>query len=1328
MATKTAVGCVAGTIGIVFLAWISISMADVLGAGRVEVIYDRITGAIAEADDPEDKLAIIDASIDYFQQIREKVNEAREDSWRVANLFSAPEPVNLTGVRNIIDAARKAEQTIKTIGLIMIPIPKPALLPVKLINKAAEGLVGFFAFMTEGVTKSLENLATGMHTANLQALTLADLKEPLYPGLRRKEFVEAYNAILTAGEMYGKLGAVSSQLADNIVALQQMRTAIQAVEIEYKAWVKQTASLVDSQTREGDYEGSAFDDRAAAMSAKIDEFAEALGSAGVSQYKHEINEIIAIAKREAEGGAETMKLLESAGDNLEEAKRILAGCEKCGVRAEHHKGLLDGCQQEYDQAMAGLNQDTPSLIDDKAYSPKAFDNALYSRDLFGVRLSASGLEHYCASVRELLGIAAQLVRVEPAEDLISLPATLPDRLEIPLRVKVLNVLDEPLTGKSVNFYGWGDVQVSAFSAAGDDDGLSTADIIVWKSISNNISGSSVRAYIIDHWKTLEPNYVFVKPGSPASIDTISRPADQGAPGTRLPDAWVVAVKDADGNRINNIPLAVRFEALDGGGVSPIKTSNESGGSLFSADITLGNAQKSYRFRVSLIDPTGYTISQEIAVQADGASPYGSGSRDIPTEINFWPSYSWLAIDQISADMRWFPELSVAVYPETAYNFYVGGKTVTRQRCDHGPYDVLDPVYGTKVIEGAVPTIVTSPPGLVSIDAHNKKIRVNNRLGKFDIKAAITGITGYAKAHPECYRTVVQTGTIESSKMEMRVVGLKGVRYYGHGVGPYTWDDIFWDANPASSVRIYASKLFSDGTDLGWSDISPNPLEHVGLDVVTEGATAFTRSSLGAGELTGAGLARLYGFLRDSNGNIHHRQKASSSSEPGFSKTGNITLNTREVLHPAYCHAGDPCEVKVVVKGGADMSKYYCRWRESEGRSPHIDYVEGASFSSRTGFTKTGPFEWTSVNHIFYPEDAFEPSIQEKATPTIAVSLVEGESGEIVKSMLHSTSKSSYWKVRSPRMNKLLIKARRAGEAGDPYPAFSFDLFTDDTGWKYDPKLEIHPQAVFGEETEDYVFYDMLRLKLNDGPYRLVYDSVEESLEFDDIPVGFIPRFPRTPPPAFRRSYPIFLNIERIKRPGTLTLAFAVFSEDIDQDYYKTTLKEGRSVIFSQNKLDITLNVIRLDPVRESGGSYYRLLIDGPALMAPYVARWRSIGRDGSETVEESAFLRFEDGNWYAEMEKVGAPGSVQAEILDLNGLVLGRAELPDFPPGDVNLDGRVDLVDSILLLRHLAGRAELTDLQKRLANVTGHKNFHDIGLGDAMMILKVPAGDASALP
>jgi len=990
------------------------------------------------------------------------------------------------------------------------------------------------------------------------------------------------------------------------------------------------------------------------------------------------------------------------------------------VRAEHHKGLLDGYQQEYDQAMAGLNQDTPSLIDDKAYSPRAFEDALYSRDLFGAQLTASGLDHYYESVSDLLGIAAQLLRVEPDEDLIGLPATLPDRLEIPLRVKALNVLDQPLAGKSVNFFGQGDVQVSAVSATTNDDGLSTADIIVWKSIANNTSGSSVRAYIIDLGKTLELNYVFVKPGSPASIDALSLPGGEGAPGTQLPDAWVVAVKDAAGSIVNNIPLAVRFDALDGGGVSPIKTSNESGESLFSAKITLGDEEGSYRFRVSLIEPSGYTISQEIAVQADAASPYGAGARDIPTTVGFGPFKSLLAIDRITSDITMYPM-------QTSYDAPVGGVAVTRKTCEHyktvkytdddgqekekqvldftHPYDETS---AWKLLEDAIPTIVASPSGPVSIDPSSKTI-TGQRTGQTDIKAVIPGITGYKQTHPNCGRTVAETGTIESQSSLLHIVGIKNVEYTGNEGDIFYWPRL--NQKSTTNIMISAEAKVSDGK---WEDDANWYLlrNHLFLDVATEGGISFSPDSKCPyrGTLTGTGPARLYGYLKDSTGNTHHRREVSRT-----------TVNSVEVLYPDSCHAGESCQVKVVVRGGADMSGYSCQWQE-EPESSYDDDLGASSFSSQTGFTRTGPYEWASVNDFLYPEDGVEPFIRSKLSHRFSEKLVERSSGDIIE-----TNFVHWLRINSARINKLRLKARRPGEAGDPYLAFSYDLFTDDTE-RIGDLLEIHPQAIMGEEMEDYVFENLIKLKLNDGPYQRVGDILNESWNSDDVPAAFVRYIQRVPHPWTLNWYPIYISISRINRPGTLTLASAIFSDDIDEKHYKTALKQGRSVLFSQNKLDITLNVIRVDLIKESGGSYYRLLIDGPAPMDAYVARWRMVGRDGSESIEESAFLRSEDGKWYAEMEKEGAPRTIQAEILDLNGLVLGRAELPDYPPGDVNLDDRVDLVDAVLLLRHLAGLAELTDLQKRLGNVTGHEDFNDIGLADAMTILKVPAGDATALP
>jgi hypothetical protein len=65
----------------------------------------------------------------------------------------------------------------------------------------------------------------------------------------------------------------------------------------------------------------------------------------------------------------------------------------------------------------------------------------------------------------------------------------------------------------------------------------------------------------------------------------------------------------------------------------------------------------------------------------------------------------------------------------------------------------------------------------------------------------------------------------------------------------------------------------------------------------------------------------------------------------------------------------------------------------------------------------------------------------------------------------------------------------------------------------------------------------------------------------------------------------------------------------------------------------------------------------------------------------------------------------------------------DYFLGDVNLNGRVDLLDVILLLRHEARLSILTDQQKRFGNVTGHQDHNDVGIEDAIAILKILVGD-----
>lgn len=61
----------------------------------------------------------------------------------------------------------------------------------------------------------------------------------------------------------------------------------------------------------------------------------------------------------------------------------------------------------------------------------------------------------------------------------------------------------------------------------------------------------------------------------------------------------------------------------------------------------------------------------------------------------------------------------------------------------------------------------------------------------------------------------------------------------------------------------------------------------------------------------------------------------------------------------------------------------------------------------------------------------------------------------------------------------------------------------------------------------------------------------------------------------------------------------------------------------------------------------------------------------------------------------------------------------DYLLGDVTLNGRVDLVDAVLLLRYKAGVTTLTDLQKRAGNIAGHQDDNDVGIEDAIAILKV---------
>lgn len=61
----------------------------------------------------------------------------------------------------------------------------------------------------------------------------------------------------------------------------------------------------------------------------------------------------------------------------------------------------------------------------------------------------------------------------------------------------------------------------------------------------------------------------------------------------------------------------------------------------------------------------------------------------------------------------------------------------------------------------------------------------------------------------------------------------------------------------------------------------------------------------------------------------------------------------------------------------------------------------------------------------------------------------------------------------------------------------------------------------------------------------------------------------------------------------------------------------------------------------------------------------------------------------------------------------------EYIPGDVNLNGVIDMGDAILLARYASGLTELTDLQKKIGNLYDHEDDNDVGMVDAVKILAI---------
>jgi len=866
-------------IGVAFVLSLSVPLrADNVSVKQIEIAIENIEKTIDEVDDSEEKIKTIDGSIEYLQNLSKEVSIMKEDTWRVANTFSGVEPVVLQTVRDTIDIARTIEKTAGRMSSYTFLLPKPQRMPTKAVLKAVEMFSGLFAFFCEGMTKSLENLATGMHSANVQSITLAGLKEPLYPGLRKQECREVYEQIIQAESYHKELGKVSSLLSSEINKLKKLKDSVQDVEEQYFLWIKQVASTVDSQIIAAKYNESAFSSLKKTFDEKLNSSKEALGSSIVAVYRSEMDDIITIAKREAKEGAEVMAFMNDAGKKIDEAQKILNGCEKYGIDVDIQKGGFDRDKEKYEEELDALKISTSDLIKKDGYLPRVLEEALEKRALHKAQWAAKDIEERCDAIKKLLDIPAQLSRITPNKELISLPAELPPEYEIPLKVKVSNVLNEPLVGAKVEFDSNGDVEVNPSVTNTDASGIASVSIVVQEEIQRYPAGSSVTVEVYNYEKTTRLNYVFAKPGVPVSIVTVSQPKAEGVPGTQLPDQWVVQVKDKDGYTINNTPLTIRFEALNGGGVSPDTISNPVGRSDFATHLTLGLEDgKGYKFQAKLFDSSGlnfYNFYEEITIQGKADSSYGSGAREIVTHIGFNVNSKFLAIDTITADVTKYPL-------KTSYVAPIQGAEVIRMKHEHyktvtvvedgeekekqvldftHPYDVST----TKAIKEQTPRIVAEPSKVVSIKTSEKLIKPK-RVGKTEIKATINGITGYKPTHPECDKTIVETGIIKSGSVDISVVGIKEVDYTCSDKGDHFYRlDV--NQNPALNIGVGSSITVSDGS---WEDyINSHPsTSYLHVDIKTEGDLNFTRDSNNpkSGMLKGTGLARMSAYLKDSDG-------------------------------------------------------------------------------------------------------------------------------------------------------------------------------------------------------------------------------------------------------------------------------------------------------------------------------------------------------------------------------------------------------------------------------------------------------------------------------
>jgi len=1228
-----------------FAEQISIYMVDSKNSAPSKI--GRIFKRAGMITDGIDNILLIANTIDTYTKVR-----LRPDS-----------PINsLRKIQLSINAAvRVVDHTAKFFGPIGIAFTKP--------------FTGFLKYYQKGMNaaiNSLERLGGRLGKWNRVAMDLGELNtfagyeskgfNPyLYPGA--KEYSKAATEFLALKKQQERMKpiiALLRKLAAKLKYRQKMMAEFE--DKSYPDWIKKVSAEFNSQLKSGEYKSKKF-------AALYDDFSENnmgkykkyLTKDMKELYNSDASKSIALANSKAEEAAQAGAALKEANSKYAEATAILNACEKNDIDIEVFRQNLNETMKSLKESARAFNGSTIRYME--AYHYFALWDAIEKHEVYAVKLKSESILKRYNSIYKYTLEPAKIIRVSPKDGIINLPDKISKNLKKKIKVKVLNVLGKPLNGIELTFHTYGEIIAKERNIKTDKSGDAESEMTIFKDIKNNLANSKIKVYCNSANSYVKPLYYsFVKPGVPADIMQATAPGDAGAPSSLMKTPWEIYVVDKDGIIINNKPVSVRFQALDGGSVSIIKASLTPKGKeplpidecKLSAKVKVGPENgKIYHYRATWYKGAK-SITKEIAVRAD--ETLKDDGRIIPHSIALNFANTPLAADKITADVLGYPrEVSFkttvvstkvknlkhdhfkmvdSIYYKTVKYTDKNGKAKTKKEKVTVKVSRLDFTHPISQIlrigrweedlkADESPRAKIIGARVVSIDSKNKKIEASSP-GTSRLIAQITGIKTKKKTHDSCSKTLVTTGIISSDTSKVRVVRIKRVNY--HTI----------DTNIFSTWLAPMLILHERSAHIILSDKSSKN-KRTFYDVITEGDSHYTQRDK---KIEGAGRAEIYSYIKDKNGKKRFAQQ-----------TGKVTLNIIDrnlaVNEHIRVPQGELKELVVTVKGGADMSNYYLDW-SADTRSAH-----GSNKSLKTGilnaksrFRRIGSMTWESRNYIWGP---------------VADEIVSW-SGSLKASLYKNGDKSNklasveYYLISfsPPRLNQLAIRTSR-GKENNYIARTEIDLFSGAPR----PLLNIKIMGIFGrsgrysKQIEELLFSDWARYSFDGGAFELITDFNTGSNSFmSDSKFVFqrgVAHISYIKTKDSRNC--LYLKINNFKKIGSSELKAGVYSSDLFKSY---NMKENVEPLQTLYPLKITTNKLKIDKAEEDGIKYIVLSVEGPANMAEYTAEW-TLEFDDSTEVQEHQFNMAKKGNWESKIQKSQGLRLAKVILKDIYGEIVGKA-------------------------------------------------------------------------